>query len=82
MEDEQAKPKELTAAEAARYLGVSRTRISELSQAGRLGRQIAGRYWIYTEAELDVYKEERKHNKGGRPKSTDLIPSPVIRAAA
>jgi hypothetical protein len=78
MGDEQASPKELTAADAARYLGISRTRISELSQAGRIGRQIAGRYWIYTEAELDAYNEERKHNKGGRGKNTAAIPSPVI----
>jgi hypothetical protein len=81
MGDEQTNPKELTAADAARYLGVSRTRISELSQAGRFGRKIAGRYWIYTKDELDAYNEARQHNKGGRPKSDDLIPMPVIRAA-
>ena len=71
------------ATKAAEYLGVSVTRLNEIritrKAAGQdFGQKIADR-WVYSRAELDAYKEERKHNKGGRPKSADLIPTPVIR---
>ncbi len=68
----------LTGAEAARYLRVSRARINLLAQQGRLGRQIAGRFWVFTRAELDAYREQAANNKGGRGKSSAVIPSPVI----
>ncbi len=57
----------LNAAQAATYLGVSRQRIYELTDSGRLGKKIAG-YWLYTRAELDEYIAQRETNKGGRPK--------------
>lgn len=56
----------LTGADAARELGITRQRITELAQAGRLGRQVAGRYWFFTREEIETYKNERKV---GRPKS-------------
>lgn len=56
------------AAEAARYLGLTGTRIYALSKAGKIGRRIGG-YWLYTRAELDTWKAQRKP-QGGRPKST------------
>jgi hypothetical protein len=81
MDEEPINPKEMTSAQAAKYLGVSRTRISELSNARRIGRRVAGKYWVYTKAELDAYREQALTNKGGRPKSYALIPTPVIRVA-
>ncbi len=66
----------LTAAEAARLLGVTRQRMTALAHAGRLGRQIAGRYYVFTRAEVEAYKNEPK-SKGGRPKE---IASPMARA--
>ncbi len=57
----------LTAAEAARVLGLTRQRVTALAHAGRMGRQIAGRYYVFTRAEIEAYREEPK-SKGGRPK--------------
>jgi excisionase family DNA binding protein len=67
-----------TAGKAAKYLGVSRQRIYELAQAGRMGKRIGGDdgVWVFSKAELDAYKEERD------AKIDVLIPTPVIRAAA
>ena len=59
---------ELTAGEAAEILGVNRQRINQLAKAGRLGRQIAGRYWVFTRAEIEAFKNQPK-SKGGRPKA-------------
>jgi len=60
---------ELTSTAAAEYLKVSRTRVHELRQSGRIGRQVAGKYWIYTKSELDAYRAQAAANKGGRPKA-------------
>ena len=55
--------------EAARYLGITSARLSQLTKAGRLGRQVAGRYWVFTKQELDDFKAARdQHPQGGRPK--------------
>ncbi len=67
---------ELTAGEAAVILGVNRQRVNELARAGRIGRQVAGRYWVFTRAELEAFKNAPK-SKGGRPKE---IASPMARA--
>lgn len=56
----------LNVVQAAEYLGVSKQRISELTQAGRIGRKIAG-HPVYTREELDHYRNQPKA-KGGRPK--------------
>ena len=59
----------LSAAQAANHLGVNRQRVYELADAGRMGRRLAG-YWVFTQTELDAYKQERlERPKGGRPKS-------------
>lgn len=57
----------ITAGEAARLAGISRQRINELASSGRLGRQIARRYWVFTREEVEAYKALPK-SKGGRPK--------------
>ena len=57
----------LKASEAARYLGITRQRIYELAQAGRLGQRMAG-YWVFTQAELEAYRVGRSQAVGGRPK--------------
>ncbi len=58
---------------AARYLGISSARLSQLTAAGRLGKQIAGEYWVFTQAELDAYKTDRAQRpRGGRPKQRSL----------
>ena len=60
---------ELTLADAARALGLSRQRLAVLAKEGRLGRQVAGRYWVFTPAEIAAYKPHVKASKGGRPKA-------------
>lgn len=76
------------ASAAAEYLGISVARLNEIRTTRaaanqEFGVQIAGGRWVYRQSELDAYKAQRKERpKGGRPKSTDLIPSPVIRVAA
>ena len=59
----------VTGAEAARYLGITRSRINKLAHEGRLGRQIAGRFYVFTRGELVAWKAAPK-SKGGRPKSS------------
>jgi excisionase family DNA binding protein len=68
---------EILAGEAAKILGVNRQRINELARAGRIGRQVVGRYWVFTRAELEAYKAAPK-SKGGRPKPDA---SPIARAS-
>ena len=59
----------LSAVQAAKYLGVNRQRVYELADAGRIGRRLGG-YWLFTQAELDAYNQERAERpKGGRPKN-------------
>ena len=58
---------ELTAGEAAEILGVNRQRVNQLAHAGRIGRQVAGRYWVFTRAELEAFKSS-PDRKPGRPK--------------
>lgn len=58
----------LTAAEAARVLGLSRQRVTHLAHEGRIGRQVANRFYVFTRAELEAYRAGPK-NKGGRPKN-------------
>ena len=60
----------MTATEAARYLGISRARVSLLAKQGRLGKQIAGRYNVFTRAELDAYRAQAPQNKGGKGKKS------------
>ena len=60
----------LSAAQAAQYLGLHRSRVYQLLKAG-LGRQVAG-YWVFTKAELDAYRAAPK-SKGGRPKRASLV---------
>lgn len=59
----------LSAAQAAEYLGLTHQRIYELADGGRMGRRI-GTLWVFSRAELDVYRLQRSQRpKGGRPKS-------------
>lgn len=58
----------LTAGDVARETGLSRQRVNQLASEGRLGRQIAGRYWVFTREEVDHLKPIAKTSKGGRPK--------------
>ena len=58
---------ELTIADASREFGVSRQRVLQIAQEGRLGRQVAGRYWIFTRAEIDAFKP-RIQGKPGHPR--------------
>ena len=59
----------LTGADAARYLGLTRSAVNKLAHEGKLGRQIAGRFYVFTRVELDAYRKKPKH-KGGRPRKT------------
>jgi excisionase family DNA binding protein len=57
---------EVTAGEAAAILGVNRQRVNQLARSGRIGRQVAGRYWLFKRSELEAFKSLDR--KGGRPK--------------
>ena len=70
----------LTAEQAAEYLGVSRPRIYALTKAKKIKATRVGTTWLYIRADLDTWKAAPK-DRGGRPKSLVLIPTPVIRAA-
>lgn len=79
-------PEELvTLTEAARDLNLSRQRLALIAKEGRIGRQIAGRYWVFTRQELDEYRPLVKASKGGRPKDevqvTMKYQTPVQQAA-
>ncbi len=70
---------EMISADAARYLGVTRERVSALVREGRLiGRIVAGRVRIFTKSELDAYRAQAATNKGGRPKEEA---GPIARAS-
>lgn len=58
----------LSAKQAAAHLGVTRARINQLAEAGRLTRREIGGYFLYLKSEVDAYKAAPK-SKGGRPKT-------------
>jgi len=64
----------MTAADAARELGVSRQRMTELANLGRLGRRVAGRYWVFTHKEIEDYKRQRKVGRppSDKPRTIDI----------
>ncbi len=57
----------LSAKQAAEFLGVTRARINQLAEEGRLTRREIGGYFLYLRSELEAYKNAPK-DKGGRPK--------------
>jgi len=59
---------DLTLSEAARELGISRQRLAVIASEGRLGRQVAGHYWIFTRTEVEAFRPNIQ-GKAGRPKS-------------
>lgn len=66
----------LGAGDAAAYLGVTTQRLSAIRRAKheageKFGQQIAGRWWVYTQAELDAYKTTR-NPQGGRPPGSKI----------
>lgn len=70
---------EFGAKEAAEYLGVTTTRLNEIRRTrSGFGRQVAGKYWVYTKAELDAYKAQREERpKGGRPLGSKIDAAPM-----
>ena len=61
---------------AQAYLGITSARLSQLTKTGRLGRQVARQYWVFTKAELEAFKQERdKRPKGGRLKIASRLGS-------
>lgn len=58
----------LSASQAADYLGVSRVRINQLANLGRIKREEIGGYYLYRRSELDRWRESPK-SVGGRPKN-------------
>ena len=57
----------LTTGDAAKYLGMSRQRIIELADNGKIPSRRAGKFWLFHQADLDQWKQAPK-SKGGRPK--------------
>ena len=55
--------------EAAAYLEITRQRLDELAEAGRIPRRKVGRNYIYRRADLEAFKAAPK-SKGGRPKGS------------
>lgn len=58
---------DLTLADAARELRISRQRLQVIAKDGRIGRQVAGRYWVFTRREVEAFKPNIQ-GKAGRPK--------------
>ncbi len=68
---------EVTGGEAARLLELSRQQVNRLAHAGKLlGRQIAGRYWLFRKGDVFAYKRAARA-KGGRPKSGPATSTPA-----
>jgi hypothetical protein len=61
---------------AARELGISPQRLWQLVQDGKLGRQVAGHYWLFTQEEVEAFKP-RIQGKAGRPKGSRNVPKPA-----
>jgi|GEM_PF-6745410 len=59
-------PEHLNPVEAAAFLGSSVQWVHSLAKRGKLGRQIAKGYYIFTKEELQAYKDQPR-DKGGRP---------------
>lgn len=59
--------------EAARYLGVTYSRLHQLTKAG-IGKKVSG-HWVFSRAELDTYRESEK-DVGGRPPKIDGLSTP------
>ncbi len=57
----------LTTGEAAKYSGMSRQRLVELAESGKIPSRRAGKFWLFHPTDLDRWKEAPKA-KGGRPK--------------
>ncbi len=65
---------ELTGGDAAALLGVSRQRVNQLAHDGTIpARHVAGRFWIFRRADVEVYKAQRKR---GRPRKTATTTQP------
>ena len=65
----------LNAPQAAAYLGITKQRIYELANNGRIGRKIGG-YWLFSRAELDDYNKQRAERPdGGRPAKITNAPA-------
>jgi excisionase family DNA binding protein len=66
----------MSAGQAAAYLGITRQRLDELAQAGRIRRQRVGRNYVYRRSDLDVFKAEGP-GKPGRPKDELATSTPA-----
>lgn len=66
--------RDLTLSEAAHILGISRQRLAVIAQSGRIGRQVAGHYWIFTPGEVEAYKPNI-HGRAGRPVVKPSLPT-------
>ncbi len=69
----------LSAKQAAALLQVTRARINQLAEDGKLTRKEIGGYFLYLKSELDAYRAEPK-NKGGRPKEEAETPARALPA--
>ena len=63
----------ITTGEAATYLGMSRQRMIELAENGKIPTRRAGKFWLFRRADLDRWKVAPK-DKGGRPKNELNLP--------
>jgi excisionase family DNA binding protein len=63
----------ITTGEAAKYLDMSRQRMIELAEGGKIPTRRAGKFWLFRKTDLDRWKAAPK-DKGGRPKSDVKIP--------
>ncbi len=63
--------------EAAEYLGLTRTQVYRHVNAGRIKTSLIGSMQVVDRQELDRFRSMPR-NKGGRPKSSVRIPSPVV----
>ena len=59
----------LSTQQAADYLGVTRQAVHALAQRGEVGRQV-GRAWVFTQAELDAWRDKPRPHGGRPPKAS------------
>lgn len=60
----------LSTSEAAKILGIDRSRVSRLISAGKLPAMKIGSYWAIAEKDLDLVKDRKRGYPKGKKRKT------------
>lgn len=65
-----------TASAAARQLGISRQRVTELAELRSIGQRPERGIWLFSEADLAALRDPALAGKPGRPRKSPACPGP------